>query len=187
MRSVLIFWRILGERYMKICHQCGEQNPDKAKFCGVCGSLFTEQQKKDDSNQIRQIMEQPTMNQSQVTPVYDNRSQYDRVVRYVIPGEKLQAVYDCKGTATGFVGFTDQRLIFYDQEVLSGHKSMISIPYHQIVGVATADEGLFFKTGQITIITSAGKFNFEFRGTDKAVWAYSYIMSQILSWANRRS
>ena len=129
-----------------------------------------------------------------VKPRYDNEGQYKRIVAYVIPGETLYAVFDCKGAGTGFVGITDQRVIFYDQGTLwdqgasaaiKKHKSMVSIPYHQEIGVASADEGgLIFSTSTITLITAAGRFAFEFRGSDKAHWAYSFIMNQILNQAN---
>ena len=114
-------------------------------------------------------------------PVFDKKDQFDRINAYVIKGETLKAVYDCKGAGTGFVGITDQRVIFYDQGVFLKKKTMVSIPYHQIVGVASADEGIVFKTSEITLITSAGRFEFEFRGADKAHWAYQYIMNQILN------
>lgn len=52
-------------------------------------------------------------------PYYDNKSQYERIRAYIIPGENLFAVYDCKGDGTGFVGITDQRIIFYDQAFLT--------------------------------------------------------------------
>jgi hypothetical protein len=45
---------------------------------------------------------------------FDNKGQHDRIVAYLIKGENLFAVYDCKGSGTGFVGITDQRVIFYD-------------------------------------------------------------------------
>lgn len=115
---------------------------------------------------------------------YDNQDQYNRVRHYIISGETLQAVFDCKGGGTGFVGITDQRIIFYDQGFLTKKKAMVSIPYHHIIGVASADEGVIFKTSELTIITSAGKFTFEFRGSDKAHWAYTYLLNQILNQAN---
>lgn len=117
-------------------------------------------------------------------PRFDNKGQYDRVAAYVLPGETLKAVFDCKGAGTGFVGITDQRIIFYDQGVFLKKKTMVSIPYHHVIGVASADEGIVFKTSEITLITAAGKFEFEFRGADKAHWAYSYIMNQILNQAS---
>ena len=113
---------------------------------------------------------------------YDNKKQYERINAYIIPGETLYAVFDCKGAGTGFVGITDQRVIFYDQGVLLKKKVMVSIPYHQMIGVASRDEGgVVFKTSEITLITAAGSFSFEFRGADKAHWAYKFIMNQILN------
>lgn len=116
---------------------------------------------------------------------YDIKDQLKRIEPYIISGETLQAVFDCKGSGTGFVGITDQRLIFYDQTFLTKKKSMVSVPYHQIIAVASADEGgMIFKTSELTIITGAGKFTFEFKGSDKAHWSYNYIMNQILNQAN---
>jgi hypothetical protein len=112
---------------------------------------------------------------------HDKKDQLKRIQEYVIPGETLAAVWDCKGGGTGFVGITDQRLIFYDQAFFRKKKSMISIPYHKVVGVASADEGTFLKTSEITILTPSGEFSFEFRGADKAHWSYRYIMNQILN------
>jgi len=120
---------------------------------------------------------------STIKTVYDNEGQYKRIAAYIIPGETLHAVYDCKGGGTGFVGITDQRLIFYDQGVLFKKKSMVSIPYNQVIGVASADEGVIFQTSQITLITAAGQFSFEFRGADKAHWAYRFILNQVLNQA----
>jgi hypothetical protein len=61
---------------------------------------------------------------------------------------------------------------------------MISIPYNQVIGVASVDEGVLFQTNEITLITAAGKFSFEFRGGDKAHKAYAYIMTQLMSQAH---
>ncbi len=116
--------------------------------------------------------------------IYDNKGQFERIKAYLIPGEALGAVFDCKGGGTGFVGITDRRIIFYDQGILFKKKTMVSIPYNQIIGVGSADEGMVFTTSEITLITAAGKFTFEFRGSDKAHWAYAYIMNQILTQAH---
>ncbi len=127
---------------------------------------------------------QPAQSTQPVKPIYDNEGQYKRIAAYVIPGETLRAVFDCKGAGTGFVGITDQRIIFYDQGVLFKKRTMVSIPYHQVIGVASADEGIIFQTSEITIITAAGRFPFEFRGADKAHWAYRYILHQVLNQAH---
>ena len=116
--------------------------------------------------------------------LFDRQDQLQRVQAYVIPGETLVAVFDCKGAGTGFVGFTDQRLIFYDQAFLTKKKSMVSIPYNNIVGVASTDEGMILTTSEITLLTAAGNYTFQFRGADKAHMAYRYVMKQILSQAH---
>lgn len=112
---------------------------------------------------------------------FDKQDQLDRIKQYLIKDEVLFAVYDCKGAGTGFVGVTDQRVIFYDQGILSKKKSMISIPYYRVIGVASADDGVFFKTSEITLLTAAGNFSFEFRGAEKAHWVYSHIVNKILA------
>lgn len=124
------------------------------------------------------------MAQAQVQVVFDKPDQLKRIQAYVIQGETLYAVYDCKGSGTGFVGITDQRVIFYDQGLLLKKKTMVSIPYNQVIGVASADEGVIFQTSEIVLITAAGRFSFEFRGADKAHWAYAFIMNQVLNQAH---
>ena len=116
--------------------------------------------------------------------IFDKKDQLQRIAAYTIPGETIYAVFDCKGAGTGFVGITDQRLIFFDQSMFSGHKSMVSIPYNMIIGVAASDSGVIFQSSEITFITAAGKFSFEFRGSDKAQMTYQYVMNQILNQAN---
>ena len=39
-------------------------------------------------------------------------------------------------------------------------------------------------TIEITLLTAAGRFTFQFRGSDKAHMAYRYIMKQILNQAH---
>lgn len=116
--------------------------------------------------------------------VFDDRNQLNRITAYLIPGEALHAVYDCKGSGTGFVGISDQRVIFYDQGFLSKKKQMVSIPYNRVIGVSSVDEGMIFKTSEVTLLTAAGNFTFEFRGSDRAHWVYRFVMHQILNQAN---
>ncbi len=61
---------------------------------------------------------------------------------------------------------------------------MVSIPYNNIVGIASSDEGAIFKTSDIALHTAARNCTFEFRGSDKVHIAYAYIMKQILSQAH---
>jgi len=111
--------------------------------------------------------------------IFDKSDQLERIQAYVQTGETLYAVYDCKGGGTGFVGITNRRVIFYDQAFLRKKKSMVSIPYRSIVGISTVDDGVIFKTSEITLLTAAGNFSFEFRGADKAHDTYRYIMAYL--------
>lgn len=119
-------------------------------------------------------------------PVFDVKNQLDKIVPLVLDDETLIAVLDCKGVGTGFVGLTDQRVIFLDQEILTigKHKSMVSIPYNQVIGIAVADDGVVFRTSTIILMTAAGRFTFEFRGAERATQVYKYIMQQILNQAH---
>ena len=113
--------------------------------------------------------------------IFDKEDQLKRIQQYIIPRETLVAVYDCKGAGSGFVGITDQRIIFYDQAFFRKKKSMISIPYNRVIGISSSDEGTFLKTSEIVLITAAGNFSFEFRGADKAHRTYRYIINQIMN------
>ncbi len=117
-------------------------------------------------------------------PIFDRKNQLDRIIPYLIHGENLYAVFDCKGGGTGFVGITDRRIIFYDQGVLFKKKSMVSIPYNQVIGISSADEGVVFQKSEINLLTAAGNFSFQFRGGDKAHAAYRYILNQVLGQAS---
>ena len=112
---------------------------------------------------------------------HDKKNQLERIKPYVIAGEVLHAVFDCKGSGTGFVGITDRRVIFYDQSFFSKKKQMVSVPFRNVIGITSVDEGTFLKTSEITLLTSVGNFAFQFRGADKAHWTYEFIMSQILA------
>lgn len=112
--------------------------------------------------------------------IYDNKSQHERIVLYMLPGEILQAVYDCKGAGTSFVGLSDRRLIFYDQGMLIRKKTMVSIPYQRVIGIACADdESSILGTTEIVVLTAAGNFTFEFRHINRAQWVYQYVMDQV--------
>lgn len=124
------------------------------------------------------------MNQNEIKVVFDKKDQYDRILPYLLPNEILFCVYDCKGVGTGFVGVTDKRLIYYDQDMagIVKHKKMVSLPYNQIVTVMAADDGVFFKTSRIFVTTTGQAVaDFEFRGPEKALWVYKFITGQMLN------
>jgi len=112
---------------------------------------------------------------------YDDRSQYEHAAAYLLPGEALEAVYSCKGMAIRFVAFTDRRLIFYDQGILIRKKTMVSIPYHHVTGIACVDEGVIFAGGEITLLINSGKVTFEFRDASAAQKAYYCLASHMIA------
>lgn len=113
--------------------------------------------------------------------IYDREEQYDQILPWVLPSEKLYAVFDCKGAGTGFVAVTNKRLIFYDKALMRKKKALTSVPFNKITSVSTIDEGgLFRSTSELLVKTGSEAFEFEFRGGEKAQKAYVLIMTELL-------
>lgn len=114
--------------------------------------------------------------------VFDQKSQYDQIVPWLLGGEKLYAVYDLKGSGTGFIAVTSKRLMFFDKAFVGKRKALTSIPFSKISAVSSVDEGrgLFGATSQLVVKTGSEMFEFEFRGGDKAHRAYQFIMQGLL-------
>jgi len=117
---------------------------------------------------------------------FDKKDQLEKIQDWVIPDERLYAVYDLKGAGTGFIGITDRRLIFYDKQFMRKIKAMVTVPYSQISSLSSEDKsGLlasrgFFASSKLGIKTTGGDYHeFEFRGGDKAHEAYRYIMPHL--------
>jgi hypothetical protein len=113
---------------------------------------------------------------------YDQKAQAEQILPWVLDGERLYAVYDCKGSGTGFVGITNKRLIFYDKAFMARRKALTSVPFSKVTSVSSVDEGrgLWGSTSSLVIKTGSEAFEFEFRGGDKAQRAYRLIMGEIL-------
>lgn len=114
--------------------------------------------------------------------VYDKKDQYEQILPWLIDGERLYAVFDCKGGGTGFVAVTDRRLMFYDKAFMRKRKALTSIPFNKVSSVSTIDQGrgLFGATSELVIKTGSEEFEFEFRGGEKAQEAYKLIMREVL-------
>lgn len=114
--------------------------------------------------------------------VFDQKSQFDQIVPWLVWGERLHAVFDCKGAGTGFVAITSKRLMFYDKAFLGKRKALTSVPFNKVTAVSCVDEGrgLFGATSELVIKTGSESFEFEFRGGDKAQRAYILIMTELL-------
>jgi Bacterial PH domain len=115
-------------------------------------------------------------------PIFDNKGQLEIVQGLLIAGEIVEAVLDCKGVRTGFVGITNKRVIFYDKTHFGGKKAIVSIPYSKVAMVATeGDRGFFGGTSKIFMRDAGGDHvEFEFRGQDKAQLAHSLILQHLL-------
>jgi hypothetical protein len=113
---------------------------------------------------------------------FDQKGQVDQITPFLLDSERLYAVYDCKGSGTGFVGITNKRLIFYDKAFLAKRKALVSVPFSKITAVASVDEGrgLFGSTSELIVRTGSEAYEFEFRGGDKAQRAYRFIMAELL-------
>jgi len=118
--------------------------------------------------------------------IFDKQDQLDKVWDWILPGETLYAVYDCKGAGTGFIGITDRRIIFYDKRFIGKKKAMVSVPHSQIAAVSSEDKSNlltgrgFFSSSTIGIHTTGNAYyEFEFRGADKAHEAYQFIMPHL--------
>lgn len=119
--------------------------------------------------------------------VFDKKEQLQKIEDFCQPDEIIRAVFDLKGAASGFVGITDKRVIFYDKAYMREQKAMVSIPYSRISMVGSKDDkGFlirkgFFVTGKLTI-SGLGfeERTCEFRGGDKAHQAHNIIMEYLL-------
>ena len=118
---------------------------------------------------------------------FDKKEQLQKIENFCQPDEVIRGVFDLKRAASGFIGITDKRVIFYDKAYMREQKAMVSIPYSRISMVGSEDDkGFlirrgFFVTGKLTI-SGLGfeERTFEFRGGDKAHQAHNIMMEYLL-------
>jgi hypothetical protein len=104
---------------------------------------------------------------------YDQKGQLEAVEPWILEGERLYAVYDLKGSGTGFVAITNKRLLFYDKALMRKKKALTSIPFSKITAVISVDEGgIFRSTSELAVQVGSHEYELEFRGGDKAQRAY---------------
>ena len=119
-------------------------------------------------------------------PPFDRREQLEKVQAALLRGEVVEAVFDLKGTGTGFIGITSHRVIIYDKVFLRKMKALVSIPYNRLLAIAAEDEsGLltgrgFFASSTLVLTTAHEPYELEFRGADKAHSAHNLILAHIL-------
>jgi hypothetical protein len=109
---------------------------------------------------------------------YDNKGQLDRIVPHIFQGETLVYVFDLKGSGTGFLGVTDKRLIFVDQDFLGRKDSaLISVPYARIsyCAIQTDAKWIGRDTSSVTVAVTGRTFDFAFNGVQKAHQIFQVI------------
>ena len=114
--------------------------------------------------------------------VFDQKALLQQIVPWLLAGERLHAIFECRGPSAGFVAITNQRLIFHDKTVARRRRALTSLPYTRILSVSTVDEGRgpFGPTSELIIKTSVDEIELAFRGGDRAHRAYQLIMSALL-------
>ena len=121
---------------------------------------------------------QPPPQPQQVQTEFDSKGQYERVLPHLFQGEALYFVFDLKGSGTGFIGITDWRIIFIDQDFLDRKDTaLVTVPYARISYVAVQTERKRFARddSSITVAVTGKTFEFEFNGTQKALRAANAI------------
>ena len=117
---------------------------------------------------------------------FDKPEQLEKIQEGLLPGESVLAVFDMKGGGTGFKGITDKRVMIQDSAFRKKEKATVSVPYDRIHALAASeDTGMpggrgFFAGSKLILSTSAGAYELEFRGADKANAAHDMILTRFL-------
>jgi hypothetical protein len=118
--------------------------------------------------------------------MFDTREQLKKIQEGLLPEETVYAVFDMKGGGTGFIGITDKRVMIQDSAFIKKESAIVSIPYDRIHALATSEEtGMLggrgiFAGSKLVLSTSAGSYELEFRGADKAHAAHDLILKRML-------
>ncbi|NKX52910.1 PH domain-containing protein, partial [Arthrobacter deserti] len=68
--------------------------------------------------------------------VHDRAEQLALIQQGLLEGETVDAVYDCIGVGTAFVGITDKRVVVQDMSFVGGKMAITSVPYKNIRSVS---------------------------------------------------
>jgi hypothetical protein len=117
--------------------------------------------------------------------IFDKAEQVEKCRGVLLDGETLKAVYDEQGVASGFVGITDRRLIYYNGQLTSKGKVIQSMPWRSISTVGALDKGRFargfFGSSELMLTTVDGtSIHMKFRSNDKAHDIHQAIALHIL-------
>jgi hypothetical protein len=105
--------------------------------------------------------------------VYDKRDQLERIASRLLPGERIEAVYDGNGRLSGYIGIITKRLTVAD------HNNITSIPCPRITSI-TADGG-WLSSKLIVHVGGRGEIKIEVNDGKKALHAHSLMLQHILA------
>jgi hypothetical protein len=116
---------------------------------------------------------------------HDKAEQLRQIQDGLLEGEQIQAVYDCTGAGTGFVGVTDRRLILQDKSFVGKNVAITSVPFKQIRTVSMVSNkswaGSFFSSSSVAIDVGGTSHIAEFRGQDKARHIHNLILWHLIN------
>lgn len=113
-------------------------------------------------------------------PIYDKKDQLETVQYGLLQDEIVLAVYDGKGSGTGFIGITDKRIVLQDNSFIGKKTALTSVPYRHVDAVSiVSDKSMLGRlASSSTLAVSAGGkvYEIEFRGHEKAMQAHHIIL-----------
>lgn len=119
------------------------------------------------------------------SPPHDKAEQLRQIQDGLLEGETIQAVYDCTGSGTGFVGVTDRRVILQDKSFVGKNVAITSVPFKQIRTVSMVSNkswgGAFFSSSSVAIDVGGTSHVAEFRGHDKARHIHNLILWHLIN------
>ena len=88
----------------------------------------------------------------------------DKIKRFLTEGEYIEEAYK---TVIDIVCFTNKRIIFFDNKLVSKKKKRVSVPYKSITSYAIEEAGMFDIDAELILFTRGGEFEIDFaRGTN---------------------
>ena len=110
---------------------------------------------------------------------FDDQMLLRRIRTYLIPGERLFFIYDCRGPETDCIGLTDRRLLFQDNISIPGIPMLTSLPLESISSVRTRDSGRIRESSKVLVMCKSQTYAFEFRSHEKAHNVERLILRQM--------
>jgi len=115
---------------------------------------------------------------------FDRQEQLKQIQDGLLPGEQVQAVFDCTGSGTGFVGVTNLRVILQDKSFMGKNLAITSVPFRQVRSVSVVSNksmmGGFFSSSSIAIDAGGIQQVAEFRGHEKARHIHNLVLAQLI-------